>query len=494
MNTLNSRLTVLVVTVSAAAARASADDARDPLILVEPADRPALREVVAGDEFDQRYAEAVAGIGDWSEWNQSQAPVLGMRITGVFPNAAVEGAVHVGDVFERVDDQLLWCDGLPKAREGSSRRLQYYSASDNAMRQMDVDSEKFGVNLGPYWQPEYVYLRGQHRNPDWDELALVAVLNRGADPDLAETALARAVAEGLPRDSWTAQVGAEIALMQNRPEVASDFAWFAERDLDPGSDAVNPLLLFRVALANYHLKEALRIVELKPEMFSDLHPAALQSLIELHASRPEAERTALPPTVRAQAMYRDDLVSKLRSSDEYTSSTWLPQLRRGENVKFDAETAHYQNWTCELREPVPNMDLAIRFSVKPEGSGVNEYLRWFVLKLFPLGTPAAAASDPLYRSEIVMLAVDEFQRVQFQFGNTYSQFGFGDPTMNGLTGQEYTARIVRVGGEAEVFLNGHRIYYGPVRDDVPSVLASFTATGSAVTLADVDWVELIERP
>ena len=64
--------------------------------------------------------------------------------------------------------------------------------------------------------------------------------------------------------------------------------------------------------------------------------------------------------------------------------------------------------------------------------------------------------------------------------------------MSGLNGETQSARIVRVGGQAEVFLNGHRICYGPVPTDLRAARLEFDATGTAVRLNDLRWTELIE--
>ena len=471
----------------------AADEPRDPIVHVKPAERPELRAVVPAEEFGQRLAAALERIGDWREWEESRAPAIGRRIAGIFPNGQVAGVVEAGDVFFRLDGQVLWGDGVPAAETSERRLLEYYSASENRMKSMRVDAGKFGVAFARYWRPELLYLQGEHRDPAWDELVIAAVTSRGTDPDLAETALARAVAAGLPRNDWTAQVAAEIALMQNRPEVAADFASFADEALQADAGGADPILFFRIALANYHLYDALKIVQMNPALFDELHPAGIQRLIDLHTARPEAERMLPPPTVLAEAMYRDDLTPKLLGLEKYPIEQRIPRIRRGEEVTFEASTAHFVRWSLVSPEPTPHFDVTYSFAVDPDGSSLNVYLRWFALRLLHNSPWDDENSDPLYHPNHFLLAVDQMASVQFQFGNTHTRFEFGDPTMPGLNGETQTARIVRVGGQAEVLLNGHRIYYGPVPTDVPAARLEFDATGTSVRLRDLRWTELIER-
>lgn len=41
-----------------------------------------------------------------------------------------------------------------------------------------------------------------------------------------------------------------------------------------------------------------------------------------------------------------------------------------------------------------------------------------------------------------------------------------------------TARVAKCGGQAEIFLNSHRIYYGPVPIDSPSIQLEYNVTGA----------------
>lgn len=481
---------VLLACLAIHGSSARGAEAVDPLVRSIPSQRPPLRELLMGEQYETRYAAAVKKLGDWSKWSDSQAPVLGMRLNGVFPGGQVQGVVEPGDVLTHFDGKLLWGDSIPVDEQ--PHELKYYSAAANALRTMRLQPGKLGVEPLLSWRPELLYLRSKNRDPAWDELMLVGIMNRGVDPDLAETVLARAVRAGHPQDEVTDQIAAEIALMQNRPAVASEFAWFAEQALDPQSDAVSRLLLFRVAIANYHLEDALRLVEHQAEMLEELHPAALKQLIALHKSRPEGERALPPPSERAHAMYADPLIPRLMGSDRPAAVTGIPLLRKGEPLKLDAPTAYTQTYLFEPAEATPNLDFTTEFSGTPDGTALNVQLRWLYVALHAQGA-TTESSDPLYRDEMVKLAISEFGDVQLLFGNTQDQFTFIDPSASGLSGESHRLRVVRVGGQVEVFLNGHRIYYGPVPDDAPQVQFEFTVNGSKSQVKFLEAVELIER-
>jgi len=467
-------------------------ESRDPLVRDVPAERPPLRELLTGKEFEARYAAAAAKLVDRQEWERSKAPVLGLRVIAVFPDAQVAGSVSSGDVLARMDGVLLWGDAFPDSE--SPRVLEYHSAAENASKTLRVLPGRLGVQPGIHWRPELAYLRGRHRDPKWDDLVLVAIAGRGADPDLAETALARAVAAGHPQDEVTDQIAAEIALLQNRPEVASAFAWFAEQALDPKTDSVSRLLLIRVALANHHLEDALRIVRTGPGVLEDLKPAGLQRLIGLHKSRPEGERALAAPSARAEGMFRDPLVPRLLGGDRFSATRGVPQLRAGGPLTMEARTGHFQTRVFESAEPTPDVDLTVEAAVTPDGSGLDHYLRQFLLKLYPADPPEAAAADPLYDPDLLAVAVSEFGEVRLQLGDSATEFRFVDPTVGGLTGGPCRVRVARVGGQAEIFLNGHRVYYGPVPEASSPLRFDFSVTGSKATVNLVEAVELVARP
>ena len=165
----------------------------------------------------------------------------------------------------------------------------------------------------------------------------------------------------------------------------------------------------------------------------------------------------------------------------------------GEPLTLQARTAHFQSRLFEPLEPTPNLDITMQLSATPDGTAINEYLRWFYFSLQAMNPPQTALADPLYRSELMKVAISEFGDVRFQFGNTHTQFTFLDPTVEGLSGKPYRVRVVRVGGQAEVFLNGHRIYYGPVPTDSPSIQLEYNVTGSQATV-EVEAAELIAMP
>lgn len=481
----------LLALAGVAAAQEAASEFPDPLVRVAPTERPPLRELLTGDEFVARFDAARERLGDWSSWESSRAPVIGMRVAGVFVRSPLRDRVQTGDVFIRVNDQLLWGDSTPFSDE--QRELQFYSSARNAIETTTVPAGKYGVQLVPDWRPELLYLRSEHRGPKWDELMLAAIHSRGFDPELAETALARAVAAGHPRDSLTAQIGAEIALMQNRPQVASDFAWFAEQAFEPDSDAVHPMLLLRVALANYHLSEALGLVQSAAGVLGDLHPAALQRLIDLHQSRPEAQRAVPPPSVLTEGRYRDPLLPRLIGSDRLSAVRYLPRFVNGEALQMVAETAHYLTWTFETVDSAPDFDVRLEFSATADGTQLNEYLRWFYLKANAVQHPLTAEIDPLYRQEAAMIAVSEMGDVRLLFGNTQAELHLIDPSVDGLTGRSYSTRILRAGGQMEIYLNGHRIYFGPATEDSPPVQFQFNVTGCTVIIKRFDADEMLSQ-
>ncbi len=453
---------------------------------IAPSARPVFREVLKGDVYPQRLKGALDKIGELPT-RPSRVPPLGRRILSVrADSSASKLGLQLGDVLIRLDGERLGGDGL--ALTGEKQELEYYAAQADSVKTVRVETDWLGVHLDVHWHPEQLYLKRTDRVEARDRDVLVGLLARSLDPDLAETAWFRAIAAGYQPDSLSDQAGAEIALLQNRPEVAAEFAWFVEKSWKPEEDEVSPMLLYRVALANYHLTVARDILLRSPKGFRSGDLEEIETLIALHESRPENLRGGPAPSARAADLYRDNLVPHLRGSNRHAMIEQLWKLRNKGRSTIDAPADHYDTVAFETGDPAPNFDLTFMIAGVP-ADGPAQFDRTVAFRI--LGQPSDVLGGKNDAGILLTLGINQLGQVMR--GSTGS---LGESSLvsdlavpEGFAG-DHVFRLIRVDGQAELFLNGHRIYFGPM-ETTPRVRFDFTVVGCGAALHSFKLDELL---
>ena len=123
-------------------------------------------------------------------------------------------------------------------------------------------------------RPDLAYLRSKDRDSRWDGDAFVGLVAASSDPKLAETAWHRALAAGAPRNRLCLASGAQLAL-RGCPEAALDF-WY-EAEHNGGPEPLDPLLAYRMMIANYKLEQARELARKHPTLFPTLPRASRPS-------------------------------------------------------------------------------------------------------------------------------------------------------------------------------------------------------------------------
>jgi hypothetical protein len=309
---------------------------------------------------------------------------------------------------------------------------------------------------------------------------------------LAETALRKAVDAGYRVDVVADQVGAEIALCQNRPDVAAEFAAFVPWSGKSDSDEIYPLLLYRVAIANFHWQRAKDIVMSGRKLFDSLSPIGPVRQIEIHQSRSEAERLLMPPSQRAEQMRRINLTDRLVGGNQSVIEYRQRDLREGKSLRMSVQTAQYNSIPVETPEPIRNLEFTVRFSGKATDERLDRYLKWLVVRVYAVTGPDEQPTDVLFDPQLAMFAIMDTGDVRVGCGNTYSEAYFTDPTVESLNNREHEFRLLKFGGQLELFLNGHRILYGAVIDGDFPLQFEITATGTTIDVHSVQMAEYVE--
>lgn len=479
---------VVSASVLSPAALVAADD---PLVWEKPAAPPPFRPLLKDEEFTARRKKLLDALGELSVLEKSPLPEFGFRIVHVDSDGlAARLNLRVGDIIFKVDDHEL--RGPKFAGRDWRDRLECYSDRDRKNRTVSVQPGLLGIRLDRHARPELGYLRGTNRNPRWDRDVLTGIVAAESDPDLAETAWNRALMAGYPRDSFCSVWGATLALAQGRPEVAADFAWFP---LDEGRKArrfEQPLPLFRAAIANYKLREAVELARAFPDQFVD-DPETLEALVAVHQARSADRKVVSPPSVVAKSMLRENLLNRLVPLDYSTRIVFLPLLRGTGNLKFRLEAYHKKAVWLGTPTPVRNVELHVRYRMAPTSAAPAGDKRVFVGLVNPDVAPEEVERGG---SPDEVLAVEAFVHNPLRISQGFPPTNVWSDDASLKTDGSATndVRIVCVNGQAEIFVNDKRILYAPV-SDVVSRLAFRLEAGSVTGLFEsVEIHELIEKP
>lgn len=485
-------VTALILASLAAGVLLPAAETRDPLTPVKPRSRPSFRSLLSPAEFEQRSAPYAERIDTLKTQLKQNAPAFGRRITGVFASGwAAKNDVQPGDVITKVGGVRLWGDNLPEF--GPTTPIELYRPATDKLRTVRVDEEGMGVQLAAYWHPENLYLGTNRQGSRWDGLVLLGILARGDDPDLAETAFKKAVDAGYRADVVADQVGAEIALCQNRPDVAAEFAAFVPWNSRNESEDIYPLLLYRVAMASFQWQRAKDIVLSDRTQFDSLSPVGPVRQIEIHKSRSAAQRALPPPSQRAEQMRRIDLTDRFVGSNRSVIEHRQRDLREGKPLRMAVQTAHFNSLPVETPEPITNLEFTIRFSGKATDELLDRYMKWFVVRVYAVTGPDEAQTDVLFDPQLTMFAIMDTGDIRVGCGNTYSEAYFTDPTVESLNNREHEFRLLKFGGQLELFLNGHRILYGVVSEGEYPLQFELIATGTTIDVHSVRLAEYVEE-
>tara|TARA_R110002020_G_scaffold45992_3_gene131151 strand:+ start:1849 stop:3429 length:1581 start_codon:yes stop_codon:yes gene_type:complete len=463
----------------------------DPIVWKGPATSPEFRFILDDDEYQKRFDAAWKEIGSLGILEASNTPFGGQKILNVSPGSPAESlGIRPGDVFTHFDGNIMWTEVAFESDADEGREIRIVT-SQGIERTLQVPSGIIGIVRTSIWHPEMEYLRSKHRSPQWDQDVVIGLMMASRDPELAETCWARALAAGYIPDHRSAIFGAFIALYSGRPEVAADFAYpLREIEVD---EAVHPMILCQVALANYKLHDALRLTERMTTVFSTEQVEELENLIAMHEKRSLEKRCVPPPSQRAELMYRDDIRDQVVASDEDKRSNFnVERLRKSPQFNLDPPTNYYdplrfrpklsgENYDCQIlcriKEPTQT---STRFTDRVSLSFFDLNF-WENFDLYDHSSSCFLNAKVYFNGELVASVGDPYR---------------SSPPIErkpSVLNRELRIRLVKVDGQGEIYIDGRRLLYVPVSDDIDNIGIYFASFGLNVDVLDFRIEELIER-
>jgi hypothetical protein len=401
------------------------------------------------------------------------------------PGALEAQGVNLNDVITAADGEDLWGRYTPPSEKAVRARI--YSTRQDRVREVQVTTD-LGFAFSIHRRPDLTYLRSRDRNAMWDRNVFVGLVAASSRPNLAETAWHRALAAGSPRNRRCLSSGAELALAQGRPEAALDF-WY-EAEHNGGSEPLDPLLGYRVMIANYKLEQARDLARKHPKLLPNIADG-LEALVTLHRARSREERAAPAPSIQARGMYHRDARGALIGLSPNAEDAFVELLTKRDVYHTSPASDHFTVINLQLAQGLGNFELRLVLTLAPTDKRRADYV-----KLARLNLSGVRKTDDPDHAEPTLVGHTELE-VPAGFSLRNCEPGdlvyFPDPLVVADGKERNAIRFLRVGGELEVFVNERRALYQPILSDAKLQRIQFQVVGASIDVSEFTLDELIPR-
>jgi hypothetical protein len=466
-------------------------DGRGPNSWTPPADRPAFRELIEGDEYTRRLAAALEKI-NVAALEDSTLPVAGLEITKVRKGGPADRlGIRKGDFFLALDGRPLafkW--QFNPMREWREQMLLVHHA-DGRREELRIRPGKIGTWFWPHWAPELEYLRRKERDVRLDGEMLVGLTRFKEDPLLAETALHHAVKKGYEPDALTDGVGAELAATFARQREALDFAWLAlqgrpdRAHRDDGGADLRPVrvraanMFIETAMASFNIDRGLVMLRKFPTLIvNDMGP--IEKLVAEWRLRSAVGGTHLPPTVLAARKLRRNVLAMAEPLNP-VAGTYIPYLARGGAHLSPPAGKHIP---VVFGPCARDVEMTLSFKARPKQHKTTPC--YFAIGWADMDFPAfdEARRCPHFHGGFA-LEIGEGRSVTVchHVRDIDNSRVFHDVYLD--YERENFVHMAVYGGQCEALLNGHRIFYGPFPSEVKRLVPVLKAVSMEVGVTGI---------
>ena len=471
----------------------------DPVVWKAPEARPAFRELVP----DGRYkTEAAAWMkkADVAALKKDTRPLYGVGITQVDEDTqASRLGIEAGDVLWALNDHRI--DDF-RTLNNLRERLYETQAGAQTLTVVKASGEKktvsierglIGIHVTNVWRAPLRYVRSTKRDKRWDSDMLVAVSSFIDAPDVAETALCRAVKASYAPDLLTDVLGMCIASLQERHEDVLRFAHFALQD-EPDAPET-PLIhstAYEAAKACYQFEASLRSAS-KCGWVQPAEVAELERLLTTHRALPEAQRVVLPPVYSSADMRRRDMFQNAQPLNQ-RADAFIEGAARNHSMHLNVEDDHFL--PVVFGPAVKDIEIRARFLVRPPAAEPGHFARVMVVGLLDPESPdfQGSANNGMPDCDLSLVVWDlpggPMVRL-YHTAHVLERVNPRFPVLHADYQESNTLHVIVHGPHCEVYLNGLRVFYGPRPGASGKLVPCFKASGMEVLFEDLQVSELV---
>jgi hypothetical protein len=481
--------TVVLATVVTVASVCWADEveapAVDPAVLVMPKRPPPFRERITGAEWDKRFAEASAKLGDLDVLAKSSYPEAGCRLDHVWPGSQGEAlGLQPGEIISAIDGNAVNQHDLWAFRKKDEQQTITVVDAEGKPRELTIQPGPIGIHGIEIVRPELVYLRHGARDPRWDSHVAVGAAVCMSDPDLAETAWHHALRAGYVDDFISDYCAAQIAWRQGRPEDAEVSCVFLLKRKNIPAALEPDMLAYQLGLANFQIPQALAHRKGadpgKTKEDKGYLDAWLHEILDAHRKLAEPQRRAATPHEVA-AYVKTNLLKQMEphltgyaGRDDFLRNATETLAKGQEPLELAARTDSF-NTMLEMprEEGVQDVELIVRATMRDTDTDANDRDKIFVAGLVSGDTDDHLKHGAMpggYRLLGIRIDTDgHFWIDQASSGMGTGLIDRGIVLHETTGGRKFTLRFIHCRGRDELWIDRRRLIYLPTTDGAQKV-------------------------
>ncbi|MFK5924732.1 MAG: PDZ domain-containing protein [Verrucomicrobiota bacterium] len=425
-----------------------------------------FKERLNSDQYQTHLTRARL---DLEKIKNSERSPYAYVVKSVAPDSVAENlGIQPGDRIIKVDGQELWCDHLDWHHEKKLRELVWEDA-EGKQQAAEIGSGKIGILYEGDLIFHQYYLMFGKRNPRWDKFILTALLAAETDPDLAETAMQQAVAEGYQADGFSSAIGVLIALRENRLNDALKFARHILKQA--GNDAGEiPRAIFtvfyRAALAAGQLDLLEQADREAGNQLSRLDEERWPEFISHWRTVRTDWKTSGRPSRKIPDKLKDDVFKKRKLITDFMSGKKvdIPRRQVGPDI-ISITPNHFITSFHAIDGGLQNFVWETVFEAKPNDA-TSEHHRFQPMLEFSALNYLKGGKQPLASAQFFKTRGSQ-HRLMLRGGQTawfrpyfHSKWDAGDKS--GTT----RLRIIRIDNEVEIQVNGGTQLWLPLDQQV----------------------------
>src|SRR5262249_15994204 len=130
------------------------------------------------------------------------------------------------------------------------------------------------------------------------------------------------------------------------------------------SEPLDPLLGYRVMIANYKLEQARDLARKHPKLLPNIADG-LGTLVALHRARSFQERARPAPSVQASGMHRRDARGDLIGLSPVGENTFLDLLKKRDVFHANPDSDHYALIELQVPQGLGDFELGLALTIAP---------------------------------------------------------------------------------------------------------------------------------
>lgn len=466
---------------------------------------------------DQAYADFVAKLEadriDPVKVGADPRPDYGTLIQSVDPGTPAEKAgIQPGWILRSIDGQLRWDHGVdipPRESKAPTKELEFVTPEGEVKKLKFPHPGKVGFQNSNWARPENYVLRNSPAGP-WSRDLLIAMFAwENGRPEIAETAMHRAVAAGMTPNLFTDFYGSMIALERGDDAAAKELFKKTQSRFPKGEIPIFFLNGVKTYAFHYHDFPLLRrAVEMEAVSPYRIRPHSIDDW----AKFPVDPAKSLLATARARA--GEDAIPTVETKlDDWWKANWgrlhIPDVMRDGVHMMVGTPQHSTAFYFTPKEPIRDAIWEITFAIGSADQAASAASNSTTIAMMDASGKAASANNKGFDNrQIAKICFGENRA-----GGHWSGFGGGPrnatlynqrqiPWMNESEVANLKRRlnagtaaalpadkskiihlaIIRLGNESEININGKTYMRLPVDPKVEDVGCFIQFVGAAVSV------------